>query len=556
MCHKVSAEARIDPRSQERPRPGKLFTMDLLALGFVVAALAQAPRQVAAPAERLAFTIEFQDGRINRQPVGATVGSAWTPMFPRVVPWLPRAGEPALDAIKYAFERTPEGVRFKVGVLLGRPHQREIVVQEGTLRVGERARVEGVLAYGARPVVVGLIPLETSAYHEPTPGSAAPSLVITGVEIVTEPAPRYLVTVENLKDRGVESLWVETRRSGRPAHSGSEGHEEGGALVPPRGRHTFDFPFPTGPPATTDGWAPAPADEVTITAVVWDDGTFEGSARQAAVHALRLLARRTQLERLVPLLDRARADANLQHAVATLGPQIEALSIEVDPALMRSAQPLVPPSGELPLHEVTTLLRTFLQRVKTLAARDLEQIERALAAGNADVARGGLQELHQRFATWLARLRPQRGADRGGSGSRRERSAPGRNGAGIPAWFRSRRGFAPGAVPLPAPFRSRRGPFPARFPSRRASTPLPTLSVREILAAPIERKLRHLLERARFLEQVRGPRDDLQVHRRADLAHGRLVDHDDRLVVAADDEQRGRLHARQRIARQVRAAAA
>ena len=40
--------------------------------------------------------------------------------------------------------------------------------------------------------------------------------------------------------------------------------------------------------------------EITITAVAWDDDTFEGSARHAAVHALRILARRTQLERLVP----------------------------------------------------------------------------------------------------------------------------------------------------------------------------------------------------------------------------------------------------------------
>jgi hypothetical protein len=110
-----------------------------------------------------------------------------------------------------------------------------VVVHEGTLRVGERVRVDGVLAYGARPVVVGLIPLAASSYHEPTPVSAAASLLITDVWVEMAPAPRYHVTVENLKDQGVESLWIETRRNGRSAHSGSEGHEEGGALIAPRG---------------------------------------------------------------------------------------------------------------------------------------------------------------------------------------------------------------------------------------------------------------------------------------------------------------------------------
>ena len=369
----------------------------------VAAAVAQAPAPADVVADRLAFTIEFEDGRINPQPVGATRGSSWTPMFPRVVPWRPRPGEPAIDALKYAFERTPEGVRFQVCVLLGSPHQQEIVVHEGALRVGERVKVDGVLAYGAWPVVVGLIPLGAPPYHEPTPVSAAASLVIADVSVQTAPAPRYFVTVENLKDRAVESLWIETGRNGRPAHSGNEGHEEGGALVPPRGRHTFDFPFPTGSPVTAAGWAPAPADEITITAVVWDDDTFEGSARHAAVHALRILARRTQLERLVPLLAGASAEADLVAAVPALRRQIERLPVDVDPALQQSARALLPPSGELPPHEATALLRTFLQRVKTLASRALEDVERPIAAQNVPAARQALEHVHDRFAAWLTR---------------------------------------------------------------------------------------------------------------------------------------------------------
>lgn len=367
-------------------------------------AAAQGAAPAAEMAARLAFTIEFEDGRVNPQPVGEARGNAWTPMFPRVVPWQGRPGEPPIDAVKHAFERTPEGIRFTVSVLLGRPHQREIVVHEGELRVGERVKVDGVLAYGARPVVVGLIPLAASAYHEPTPVSAAANLVITDVSVVMTPAPRYLVTVENLKDRAIESLWVETRRNGRPAHSGVEGHEEGGALVLPRGRYTFDFPFPTGTPVTTDGWAPAPADELSITSVVWEDDTFEGQARPATVHALRILARRTQLERLVSLLALARAEGDLGGAVGTLRRQVEALPIDVDPTLQRAARAQLVRTGGLSPQEATDLLRTFLQRVKTLASRALEDVERPLAAQDAPAARQALEGMDVRFATWLSRL--------------------------------------------------------------------------------------------------------------------------------------------------------
>lgn len=373
-------------------------------MSLVVAALAQQPAPADVTADRLAFTIEFEDGRISPQPVGAIRGRSWTPMFPRVVPWQPRPGEPALDAIQHSFERTADGVRFKTSVLLGKPHQREVVVHEGTLRVGERATVDGVLAYGARPVVVGLIRMGAPAYHEPTLVSAAPSLVITDVSVETTPAPRYLVTVENLKDRAVKSLSVESRHNGKRANTGIEGDEEGRALIAPRSRYTFDFPFPTGWEPRSDGWAPPPAEGITITAVIWDDGTFEGSERPAAVHALQILGRRTQLERLVPLLTRARAEVDLSRVMPALRRQIEALPIDVDPALQQSARTLRPASAELPADEATALLRHVLQRTKTLATRALEDVDAPLAAGNIPAARKALERVHDRFASWLARL--------------------------------------------------------------------------------------------------------------------------------------------------------
>src|SRR5437879_181235 len=69
--------------------------------------------------------------------------------------------------------------------------------------------------------------------------------------------------------------------------------------------------------------------------------------------------------------------------------------------------------------------------------------------------------------------------------------------------------------------------------------------LRQISHEPIARETRHLFERSRLLEQMRGAWDDLEPpHCRHPFV--RLLIHlDYRLVVAADDEQRRRFYVRQ-----------
>ena len=65
-----------------------------------------------------------------------------------------------------------------------------------------------------------------------------------------------------------------------------------------------------------------------------------------------------------------------------------------------------------------------------------------------------------------------------------------------------------------------------------------------------------LLERARLLEQVRRPGDDLEARRAGHLREGVPVEPEDDVVVAAHEEQRRRGHERERLAGHVRAPAA
>jgi hypothetical protein len=65
------------------------------------------------------------------------------------------------------------------------------------------------------------------------------------------------------------------------------------------------------------------------------------------------------------------------------------------------------------------------------------------------------------------------------------------------------------------------------------------------------RGLGHLLERARFLEQVGGAGDNLQILRGGQQLPGLAIQVDDQLVAATDHEERRGLHAPQELGREV-----
>src|SRR5688572_18526827 len=89
---------------------------------------------------------------------------------------------------------------------------------------------------------------------------------------------------------------------------------------------------------------------------------------------------------------------------------------------------------------------------------------------------------------------------------------------------------------------------PTSSPSVIASPPLPDSWSRasrtrrargaEVPREPARGEIRHLVERAGFLEEVRGAGDDFELDMGAHLPHRLSIELDHRLVVATDDEER------------------
>src|SRR6185312_1576625 len=68
--------------------------------------------------------------------------------------------------------------------------------------------------------------------------------------------------------------------------------------------------------------------------------------------------------------------------------------------------------------------------------------------------------------------------------------------------------------------------------------------------------MRYLLQRTRFLEQMAGPRDDFEFFLAGQLLQSALVELDDDVVVAADDQKNRGFDACEGVAGEIRAAAA
>lgn len=374
----------------------------------VSAFAAQSPEAPVAVVEPLVFVVEFEDGRQSHQPVGPRGATAWTPMFPRVPDWRLPDGTLPVAAVRYSVQRSASGVHYSVSVLLGPEHQREEPVASGSIRRDQRVTVDGLLRYGVRPITLAVRPLAAAAFHEPAVVNHTSGIHVSAIEVLTDPAPRYRVTIENLTDRDALSVTVATRRAGTLAHSGVQGHEEGEPIVRAHGTHRFDWPFATGPhPALPRGaWAPLPVDELVVSSVVWADGTYEGASRSAAVQRVRDLARLILLGRLVPLLQQAATStAPVAETLQRLHRDIEALPIDNDTATLTAALARMPEPEAMGRDEVDRLMRTARQRVKTLASGAVRAAQHSYDGSKDDRAgREALAAVLQRFSAWRDRL--------------------------------------------------------------------------------------------------------------------------------------------------------
>lgn len=242
--------------------------------------LAIEAQQIPAEETTLTLAVRYADGRIVHHVAGQNPGSAWTPMFPRVVGWQPAPGDREVAALKFVWSRFEDGAQVKVSVLRGRPHQEETPVATVHVRPTGTVVVDAVRKFGVETVQFSLSTAPRVAAEIPRTISAVAGIVVLAVEAPQGGAPRYQVTVQNRSAANVRAFTIEAYRSGRLSLSGRRAGMEGRPMIEAGGTCTFDVAIRmlTGSNSTP---VPRMLDEIKISSAVWSDGSIDGDVKKA-----------------------------------------------------------------------------------------------------------------------------------------------------------------------------------------------------------------------------------------------------------------------------------
>lgn len=339
---------------------------------LLVASLVQTP---------VVLTITYADGRIARHVITAKPTNAWTPLFPRSADWRSPEGLP-VTAINYQHVAESNGVRVRISLFLGTPHQKEIAVANVLVTPDHPMRVTGLEPFGVEPVSLALGAFEPRLLPPPRVENKTAALHIESVEMSADARPGYHIQVRNYSAKPVMTFAVETFRGDRPALSGRRGERDGSPVVPPGGTYTFFL--------GTEN----PLDVLTISGLMFEDGSVEGDAAGVAPTRLIYLGRRVQLDEVVRIYGEAAKTpvAEPAAAIATLAARVEALSVLTDPRTRSFGVSLLPPNGPV---------------------MSSQALDGAISAAMLDVRKGVLSDLENAprdrdgFTRWLQQITAQ-----------------------------------------------------------------------------------------------------------------------------------------------------
>ena len=320
-----------------------------LAFGLLCAPSlrAQARQSQSAP-HKLAIEVSGRD-HLEPFPVSETSaegGFLQTSPRRRLPGWKQPAGVAPLIGVKIRSTYEGEGVRLKIAFVFDDSEpadapgpkygEREQAVSSHFVREGEAITVAELRRFGYEPMTLRVVPALPSRLAEPPPAAqpqiANPLQSVTVVSFESEEAaPKfYRLTLRNLSAKSITALEITAGGGGRRQRMEAT---SGRPLMAPGGTCETSIDVSGGWLKTPQGYvADARQQTWTVGTVVFDDGTYEGEARTAAVIAASRLGRRTQLARVLALLETVSETAG-RDAVATLEElkaRVSALRIDAD----------------------------------------------------------------------------------------------------------------------------------------------------------------------------------------------------------------------------------
>jgi hypothetical protein len=346
----------------------------------VALALIQAPApQAPLPPATVALVETYADGRVMCELTSAKPVWMWTPVFPRLKDWQPPAGSLPVTALRIDRVLVGPDIRADISLLAGRSHEQQTAVATVLVRPGMHVVVDELRNFGVEPIDLSLADVTPSTPYPPSVSSITPDLGIAAVTLLNAPYPGYRITLRNLSHKAVANFHVQSYRGAQKALSSIERGREGRPAMTPQGSYTFDINLTGG--GVTCG--PLPVDIIQIDAVLWDDGTADGTLPAGSVAIASDAGRRLQLTRINQILKNALKDIGVG-TLARIRTDIDALA---DPDV-----------------EQLPAARQSMRRAKAGALDDLTLFERGQPILNQAAIESWVRSTIERYDRLIARL--------------------------------------------------------------------------------------------------------------------------------------------------------
>jgi len=149
------------------------------------------------------------------------------------------------------------------------------------------------------------------------------------------------------------------------------------------------------------GYEPSapPAQQIVVESLVFEDGSYEGELKPAAMFLGFVVGRRIELRRILPLLDQALAASDAVSASETLRSQLSSLSYEPDEAEVAS---LVIAFPTLDKGELRISIDAAIHGVRQDLLDRLERLQKS--ESNARDFSASLVRTRQLYSNWLSHL--------------------------------------------------------------------------------------------------------------------------------------------------------
>jgi hypothetical protein len=296
---------------------------------------AQEPAKIQNADHGLALEVTFLPGTAPAYQMvtrtEAPKGGTWYTRFGRVAGWRLPAGHKPISAVRVVPYLEDDKVRVVVSLLRGKFHEVEETVATYHRRENAELTVAELKDFGIQPFGIKVVRIGLQITDISTTVNRTRALQVVGIEPMMATFPRYKVTLHNQSDKNISALSIYVVDGGKRRLITMPQGKQGEPLIKAKDSYELKQYLPPLAQPAPQGYTPgfSPSQQIVIESLVYEDGTYEGEAEPAATYLGFTAGRKTELKRIVPVLESALASSA---SLEELRLQLTSLSYDIDDA--------------------------------------------------------------------------------------------------------------------------------------------------------------------------------------------------------------------------------